>query len=320
MEMGIRNIVNSFIPTIEIGNEHKINFRGLSLAFKSLVDLTESVVEGHEVIVAYVKDKGMSIKDVKKFESLLKEKSGKTIIWVFEDLKSSNTKSLIMNELNFIVLNKQLSLPYLYQSIKKEKKQPQIKLKALSPMAIRILIRQVVKEDLNNVLHKDIVEKVKESKTVVGRAISNISLHELVNEDEEGTSKRVKFADRKTIIRYLSENLFSPVESTFYASKIPELPVAGETALERETLLASNEIKTYAVYKRDKFDYMDLICEEEEAQAKIQIWSWNPKMSEFDRVVDPIGLYLSLKYDHDPRVEISLNELLEKYDLEEIKG
>ncbi len=319
MEMSIRNLIHSFIPTIEIENEYKVNFKGLSLAFKSLVDLTESVIEGHQVLVAYIKDNGMSIKDIKKFERLIREKSEKPIIWVFEDLKSSNTKRLIMNELNFIVMNKQLSLPYLYQSIKKEKKQPQIKLKALSPMAIRILIRQVVREDLNNVLHKDIVEKVKESKTVVGRAISNIRLHELVSEDEEGTSKRVKFVDRKTIIRYLSEILVSPVQSTFYVSKIPDLPMAGETALERETSLASNEIKTYAVYKRDKFDFMDLVCDEEEAQAKIQTWSWNPRMNEFDKVVDPIGLYLSLKYDNDPRVEISINELLKRYCLEGIK-
>ena len=93
------------------------------------------------------------------------------------------------------------------------------------------------------------------------------------------------------------------------------LPLAGESALSRQTLLVDGNIPTYAVGKqsiRELFlpgDHPE--SEHEEAQAIIQQWMYPPEilMQPGGKWVDPLSLYLSLRDSSDDRVIQELNKL-----------
>jgi hypothetical protein len=50
----------------------------------------------------------------------------------------------------------------------------------------------------------------------------------------------------------------------------------------------------------------------EQATAKIEVWSYEPKLLGDNEVVDPLSLYLSLRYNADERVQQQLERLIEE--------
>jgi uncharacterized protein (DUF342 family) len=56
-----------------------------------------------------------------------------------------------------------------------------------------------------------------------------------------------------------------------------------------------------------------IVENEYEAQAQLEIWYYNPKTLSNQNVVDDLSLFLSLREDADERVQIAVNELLEKF-------
>ena len=45
----------------------------------------------------------------------------------------------------------------------------------------------------------------------------------------------------------------------------------------------------------------------------LQIWCYDPKILEVDGCVDPFSLYLSFQNENDERIEMALEEMMEKY-------
>lgn len=112
--------------------------------------------------------------------------------------------------------------------------------------------------------------------------------------------------------------LRSPVQKQLHVRLLPfqrRLPLAGESALSRQTLLVDESIPTYAVGKqsiRELFLPGDLLeSEHEEAQAIIQQWMYPPEilMPPGGKWVDALSLYLSLRNSSDDRVIQELDKL-----------
>jgi endonuclease III len=48
--------------------------------------------------------------------------------------------------------------------------------------------------------------------------------------------------------------------------------------------------------------------------VEIEVWSYPPKLFAVDGFVDRLSLWLSVKADHNERIEAALEEMMEKFE------
>ena len=113
--------------------------------------------------------------------------------------------------------------------------------------------------------------------------------------------------------------LRDPVKKNVWAMPDPtvqkQVRLAGESALASATLLAEPAHPVYAVsaaqWKHAQQRGMCALPSPEPAACLLQIWSYNPDISQLDGSVDPLSLILSLRNERDERVQQALIEFEE---------
>jgi hypothetical protein len=92
---------------------------------------------------------------------------------------------------------------------------------------------------------------------------------------------------------------------------------ASLTALARQTMIADREIPEYAVsagtWKRLEKEGVKTIPVDEPGTCLLQVWSYDPKVLGVGGMVDPFSLFLSFQEETDERIEIALEDMLERY-------
>jgi hypothetical protein len=135
-----------------------------------------------------------------------------------------------------------------------------------------------------------------------------------------GRSMTLKFpASSRAIWDIAQDRLTSPVKKMRWVQwETPGYPalLAGISALSTRTMLANDRLPTYAVGPRMLETYLDqstlIECpDKEQATARIEVWSYEPKLLGDNESVDPLSLYLSLRYSADERVQQQLELLME---------
>lgn len=317
MRASLDEIIHNFQPSLEVSEEREVKER-LPIMYRSFYNFKYAVISGVKFLVCYVKDFGLGPRQIKLHSSFLTDNFSLPIIWLFESLDSSKVQRLIENEINFIVKGKYLNLPFFYKSMRFKPQRKIISL-SLTPVAIKMINREIVKGDLSGKNQKEISELISESQTLVGRAAEKIKTIFLAFEKKDGRSKKLFFVERDELISYVKDQYYSPVESTLYINVEPELALSGDSLLVKETMLVSGELKTFAVGKKNLFDFVGSVCDEEDAKAKIEVWRWDPNMGNASFETDPIGFYFSVKSNKDERVQLSLEDYLIKYNLKGLR-
>jgi hypothetical protein len=92
---------------------------------------------------------------------------------------------------------------------------------------------------------------------------------------------------------------------------------AGLTALAKQTMIADREIPECAVsadtWKRLEKEGVKTIPVDEPGTCLLQVWSYDPRVLGVDGMVDPFSLFLSFQGETDERIEIALEDMLERY-------
>jgi hypothetical protein len=91
---------------------------------------------------------------------------------------------------------------------------------------------------------------------------------------------------------------------------------AGETALSRYDMIMSPRNSVYAVNYKEWAGLKKLMQIEElpgpyDDAIMIELWRYDPEILATEDRVDPLSLYMSLIDEHDDRVNIAKDELLE---------
>ena len=84
------------------------------------------------------------------------------------------------------------------------------------------------------------------------------------------------------------------------------------------TKLAADRIPTYALGPKMLESWLERgtltgCPDAEQATAKMEVWSYEPKLLGDNETVDPLSLYLSLRYNADERVQQQLERLMEDF-------
>ncbi len=308
--------IKKYLPSLKVKGK-SVRLKGLPALYQGLYDFEELDIFERPFLVVKVKDKGLGPKDFKKHSRVLKSSLDYPQIWFLKELHFNKVQRMIQNEMNFIIEDKHVHLPSLNVSIRPEavKVSPRTQ---LSGMSVNMLIREILLGDLTGKSKVEVSTIFKTTRMSAGRAIEPLLENELCDEIKVGVAKKVQFKGRLELWNYLKRNIHSPVKEVLFIDKVPKaLPLSGISALSKQSMLAEDEIMTFASDKKafkKKFTNTEPVLEEF-AKARIELWD-RPTILQENKCINIIDIYLVLKEIQDERVQIELSELLKKHKLE----
>lgn len=308
--------IRKYLPSLKL-KARAVSLESLPMFYRGLYSFEELVIHERLHLLIKVKDKTLGPKDFKKHSKTLSQRLDYPQIWFLEELHFNKVQRMIENELNFVIEGKQVHLPVLNISIKAENKKTRI-VNQLSGMSINMLIREILVGDLSGKSKVEIAAIFKTSKMSAGRAIEPLLANDLCEEKKIGVAKKIQFRNRGEIWEFIRAKVSAPFKQIIYLNKLPKSMVySGISALSQNTKLADDEIPTFALDKRvfnKKFKHVEDVLEEF-ASAKIQIWDRPPILLE-KNCINVVDMFLVLKEDSDERVQIELEGLLKKHNLD----
>ena len=174
---------------------------------------------------------------------------------------------------------------------------------------------------------KEIAQKLGYTPMAITNAIDNLKYHDLVEVQGE-KEKFIRFRyDRHELwdVALDQDLLVNPVIKTVFVDEKPKnllLLHSNASALPEYTDLNPGWQEYYAIEKTIFYDLQKsnalINPNEQEGRYALEIWKYNPRplMDELANdmpVVDPLSLYLSVNDSRDERIEMALNQILEKF-------
>ncbi|HBR92742.1 MAG TPA: hypothetical protein DEA90_01080 [Opitutae bacterium] len=280
-------------------------------------------VLGQRFVLFLCRDPELTPASIEKHFEWVESKTGLRGIFVAERLESYNRKRLIERKIPFIVPGNQLYLPDLALDLREHLKKAKKTVNTLSPasqvVVLSFLLGRLSAPD--NLTPTGLAKQLPYTKMSMSRVIDELKGLNLVESLEEGRSARNRFVDKgQSLWKQAQPYLRNPVTKRIYLDELfHSLQFkAGEYALDEMTMLVSRR-ETWAVTSKEwkelqGKDYIHMIPEvsKDLAHAELEIWSYAPKLLTDGPVVDPLSLALSLQHEKDERVEMAVDELLDK--------
>lgn len=286
------------------------------------------------IILAELKNEDkLSIQQTEKQVQQIKNLLNLKVVVVLENVQAYNRKRLIEKGINFIVPGKQLYMPDMLIDLRESFVHPKTKQKneTLLPSAQFLLIYHIIHRNqqwkLEEHPFKEIAQKLAYTPMAITNAIDNLKYHKLIEVEGE-KEKFIRFRyDRHELwnIAHQQNLLVNPVIKTVYVDEKPEslfllqsntsaLPEYTDLNPSRQEYFAIEKTVFYGLQKSNALVNMN----EYEGRYALEVWKYNPltlvdELPNDSAVVDPLSLYLSVKESRDERIEMALEQILEKF-------
>ena len=245
------------------------------------------------------------------------------VVFVLETLPSNARNRMVQKGIPFIVPGTQAFLPGALVDLRERFPKPAGKRRSsLSPTAQLTLLYHLEREPLSGLPLNSIAEKLHCSAMMLSKVKDELEETSICEVERIGRSMTLKFpASNRALWDLAQERLRSPVKKTRWVRwmREPGYPalLSGISALSRRTMLADDRLPTYAFGPKMLESYLEqgIITgcrDSDQATAKMEVWSYEPKLLGDNEAVDPLSLYLSLRYNADERVEQQLERLMEE--------
>jgi hypothetical protein len=248
---------------------------------------------------------------------------------VAESLPSYVRKRMIEKGISFVVPNVQMYLPGMgmelrNRSASKKGKKPG----NLSPATQVVLIYGLLGGIKEPISPLELSKKLFYSTMTMSRAFDELEAIELGHVERIGRERLLTLAQEKRLVwKEALPRLKSPVR---YQKRIAERDMrrndlflagdalaAGLTALSKQTMIGEKDIPEFAVsadtWKRLEKEGVETIPVDEPGTCLLQVWRYDPKVLEVGGMVDPFSLYLSFQGETDERIEMALDDMMERY-------
>lgn len=332
----LKNYINEIIGIdCEVKSLNKTVLNQLPIYLRNSYKWYELYILQHHYIIAYTEtDEDFTIASIDNQLTAIEEKLNHPIILCVDEIEAYNRKRLIEKKRAFIVPFKQMYIPYLFIDFTEYKYQTKGRTtKRLQPFAQVLVIAHLLNNQNNyNIEHipfKEIAKQFQVNTINISRAVENLMELNLIEIEQHGRSKMFNFKDDKKTLweKGLQKDIFiNPISKQYYAEYNlnwdNELLKAGDTALTEYTNMNPSDQIVFAVdnqtFNLIKKKNKPNIFNEFGGKYVFQIWKYNPNL--INRVnqtlyykVDPISLFLTFKDVQDERVQMELEQLINKF-------
>jgi hypothetical protein len=259
-------------------------------------------------------------KEYRQHLRLVGEAAGGTVVLVLGATTSTLRNRLVRMNIPFIVPGTQLFLPL--ASVNLTERYPSKGSNAeklLTPTAQLLGLYQILRGELHNLSSKDIAATLGCSGMMITKARGELEARGICDVQRVGKEARVLFSrDTRSLWKRALDSMASPVAKKRWVQwdrPASEALKAGMTALSERTLMADNDVPTFAL-RRQVFTKlleqgaMRGCPDRNGANALVECWTYDPCRLSDGPLVDPLSLYLSLRRDHDARVQGELESML----------
>ncbi|TSA34195.1 MAG: MarR family transcriptional regulator [Porphyromonadaceae bacterium] len=307
---------------------------GLPMFIGETYTLEHAVMFDRELVFAEPRaNVGFSIQQIEKHFELIRKELNVDVILVLSELAAYYRKRLIEKGISFVVPGKQLFLPNLLIDLRENYTHPKTRERGLKllPSAQFLLIYHLLhrheKKQIESYSFKKIAKVLGYTAMAITKVAENLKQLEII-EVAGDKEKFIRFKlDRAELWRDLEQrNLWiNPVLKKVFVDEKPNgvfMLLSNATALPQYTDMNPSRQEFFAL---DKTLYYGLQknnvlrnANESEGKYCLEIWKYNPltlvgEMPNDSAVVDPLSLYLSLKENHDERMEMALEQIINKF-------
>ena len=294
--------------------------RGLPSFIRRLYSLYETYLLGrHCVIVAGLHEAGTPA-DIAKHIALVRNTSQTIVAFAAPSISAHNRSRLIGQGVPFIVPGNQLYMPDLAIDLREHFRAPrQRSADGLSPAAQSLLFHHILHPDHGLTTPSLFAERLRYSAMSVGRAFDDLVAADLAETARHGKERHIHFkAQGRQLFEAARPLLHSPVRTVKFVRGNAFgalLKFAGETALSYLTELSPPRINTFAVAASDWKGISQgaglIVTDHDEADCKIETWSYDPAALSDTRSVDVLSLYIQFRDHRDERLAMAADRLLE---------
>jgi hypothetical protein len=256
---------------------------------------------------------------IAKDVATLRKHFEKDVAVVFSNLAPWERKRLIEKQVPFIVPRRQLYLPMFLLDLREYfPRVPVSSQEYLSRAAQHALLRQILFGDLKNRQMGEVANLLGYSAMMATKIRDELVALDLCTVEANGRSRQIVFPDPFQLWSKGMAKMRSPVfRKHFLTGNISDVQLASTDALAKHSLLEPDELTTFAVWKKNfrgvvKENTLVEIQSEDGADLVLEEWYYDPRNLSDDSAVDPLSLYLALRDNSDERVQIALEEMMEK--------
>lgn len=252
----------------------------------------------------------------------LSAKLGRPVVLVIPRLPSYARNRMVQMRIPFIVPGSQMFMPNSLIDLRENFPQPPARRRgAFSPAAQCTVLYHLLRGSLADRPLKEIAQQVQYSPIMMTKVKDELETAGICRVVRRDRALVLKFkASGRALWEQAKTKLATPVKKTRWVQWLkPTTPalLAGISALSLRTMIADDRLPTCAL---PLSAFQDLLergeftgCPDaEHATARIEVWSYDPRLLGDERMVDPLSLYLSLQASRDERVQQQLPQLIEE--------
>jgi len=258
---------------------------------------------------------------IRKHMDLLRTKQNTDVVYVRASVTAYNRKRLMDHKVPFIVPGNQMYLPMLAIDLREHFRRLRSESPTLSPSTQAVVIHALLRGSEQVFIPLQMAQRLGYSAMTMTRAFDELEAANLGEVTTNGRERCLRFTGRRQEIWTRAQPfLRSPVSKRLFIRDAKNGAGgirAGLSALAQYSMLAPPAYTTYASSREDwkslrqRHKAIEVPSREPEAH-EIEVWSYPPALFAERDVVDRLSLYLSLKDNHDERIECSLEEMMRK--------
>ena len=258
-------------------------------------------------------------KEYRKLGSLLASAFSHPLVFVLPSMNARTRNRLVQMDVPFVVPGSQVFLPMTYINLKETYPGKTTAEGLLSPAAQVLVLHQILHDSFRARSSRQIAELLGYSNMSISNARGDLEVRELCECFREGKAVHMVFPPARGLWERSRPYLASPVQKRFWfrwgGERLDGLLLSGYSALSRQTSLADDDRPCYAATRSNirsliEQGSLQRVELEEDADAQLEQWRYDPQVLASETVVDPLSLYLSLQDDPDERVQGELDELM----------
>ena len=271
-------------------------------------------------LINIIKEPELTIATMKKQQKKYEEAMQCPIAYEMALNSVSMRNALVKNGVPFVDLPGNVFLPFMGVVLQDMYRKQLVKADKMMPATQRVFLELLYMRDEESALKSEVAKKLNLTKTSITRATAQLEEMGLIQQVKSGTEISIKRNHpRKEYYEKAVAYLINPLQKVItimrYEATFESLR-AGETALSQVSELNQPRIEECAIYKGeeviDQLEFVDARYEELDACLNVQLWKYNPSYFAREGRVDPVSLACTFKGNEDERIEMCIEELLEK--------